>query len=329
MSLSEGVFYAFGAALCFAMGPVFFERGAKDLPSPFASLVRLIAPLTVLALLVTMSPFAGEVLAVSNTNVALILVGGVVNLAIADTLLIRAIGAIGVSRAVSISSVYPLFVMLILGESIMMQTLLGITLVMMGIYLVSTSRSEEGTIYRPSEEHQRYGFGLGRALRPAYMLKRLRATTSVLTKDDFIHSNFGLGIALSLGAAVCWAVGIAIFKTVVDMVRPEVLNLYRLAGGFVFMLVINGMTKNMRSNIDLLSGRRLVLLSIGGVVGSVAGSILTYKGLALADGGVISSITASSPIFTALISIALGETASLRLFGGVVTTVIGIVLVVG
>jgi drug/metabolite transporter (DMT)-like permease len=44
---------------------------------------------------------------------------------------------------------------------------------------------------------------------------------------------------------------------------------------------------------------------------------------------VISSITASSPILTALISIALGEAASLRMLGGVVTTVIGIVLVVG
>ena len=328
MSVGEGVFYAFGAALCFAMCPVFFERGAKGLPSPFASFVRLGAPLTVLALLVSMAPFAGEVLSVSNTHIALILAGGVVNLAIADTLLIRAIGAIGVSRAVSISSVYPLFVMLILGESIVVQTIIGIILVMMGIYLVSTSRSEEGTIYRPSEEHQRYGFGLGRALRPAYMLKRLRTTTSVLTKDVFWQSNYGMGIALSLGAAVCWAIGISIFKTVVDTVRPEVLNLYRLAGGFVFMLIINTMTRNMRSNMSLLNGRRVALLSIGGVVGSVAGSILTYKGLALADGGVISSITASSPILTALISIALGEAASLRMFGGVVTTVIGIVLVV-
>ena len=329
MSLNEGVFYAFGAALCFAMCPVFFERGAKDLPSPFASLVRLAAPLTVLTFIVAMSSFSSEVLFVSGTHIALILAGGVVNLAIADTLLIRAIGAIGVSRAVSISSVYPLIVMLILGESIVVQTILGIILVMIGIYLVSTSRSEEGTIYKPSEDHQRYGFGLGRALRPAYMLKRLRATTSVLTKDAFLHSNYGMGIALSLGAAVCWAVGISIFKTVVDAVRPEVLNLYRLAGGFIFMLVINAMTRNMRSNMSLLSGRRVALLSIGGVVGSVAGSILTYKGLALADGGVISSITASSPIFTALISIALGEAASLRMLGGVVTTVIGIVLVVG
>ncbi|MDP7079110.1 MAG: DMT family transporter [Candidatus Undinarchaeales archaeon] len=275
MSLNEGIFYAFGAALCFAMCPVFFERGAKDLPSPFASLVRLAAPLTVLTLIVAMAPFASEVLAVSDTHVALILAGGVVNLAIADTLLIRAISAIGVSRAVSISSVYPLFVMLILGESIVVRTLIGITLVMMGIYLVSTSRSEEGAIYKPSEDHQRYGFGLGRALRPAYTLKRLRATTSVLTKDAFMHSNYGMGIALSLGAALCWAVGISIFKTVVDAVRPEILNLYRLTGGFVFMMVINAMTRNMRSNMSLLSGRRVALLSIGGVVGSVFGSILT------------------------------------------------------
>ena len=329
MAASEGILYAFGAALCFAIGPVFFERGAKDLPSPFASLVRLIAPLTVLTFLVAFAPFASDVRAVSDTHIALILAGGVVNLAIADTLLIRAIGVIGVSRAVSISSVYPLIVMLILGESIVVQTVLGIILVMLGIYLVSTSRGEAGNIYRPSEEHQRYGFGLGNALRPAYLLHRLRATTSILKKEIFERSKYGMGIALSLGAAVCWAVGIAIFKTVVYAVRPEVLNLYRLAGGFVFMLVINAMTRNVRSNISLLSGRRIALLSIGGVVGSVAGSILTYKGLALADGGVISSITASSPIFTALISIALGETASLRMLSGIVTTVIGIVLVVG
>jgi len=311
------------------MCPVFFERGAKGLPSPFASLVRLAAPLAVLTLLVATASFSSEVLTVSGTHIALILAGGVVNLAIADTLLIRAIGVIGVSRAVSISSVYPLIVMLILGESIVVQTILGIILVMIGIYLVSTSRSDEGAIYKPSEEHPRYGFGLGRALRPAYMLKRLRTTTSVLTRDAFMHSNYGMGIALSLGAAVCWAVGISIFKTVVDTVRPEVLNLYRLAGAFVFMLVLNSITRNVRENALLLGRRRLVLLSVGGVVGSVFGSILTYKGLELAEGGVISSITASSPIFTALISIALGEAASLRMFCGIVTTVIGIVLVVG
>lgn len=312
MALGGGVLYGILAALCFALEPLFYERGGRDIPSPVANLVRLPLPLALLAAYVASSPFAREALDAAPSTVLLVLAGGVVNLAIADTLFIASIRSMGPSRAVSLSAVYPLIVMVLLREPLTPVVVAGIGLVVAGVSLVSTDRGAEGA--PPGTPHPLHG--LGPALPKGGLEAREGGAEHPLR-----------GPALCLGAAACWAAGIAIFKLAVGSVRPEVLNLYRLAGAFAFLLAANAVGGGVRGALARVDRRSVAALSLGGFVGMVAGSLCLYRALALAPGGVVSAITAASPILTALVVLLRGDRVTGRLLGGVVATALGIALV--
>ena len=78
-----------------------------------------------------------------------------IGLAVGDSLNIRAMHAIGVSRAMPISSTYPIITALLavvfLGEEMSLRLGLGIVLVVAGVYLVAFPRSPRGVV-RPPED---------------------------------------------------------------------------------------------------------------------------------------------------------------------------------
>src|SRR5205085_7149708 len=100
----------------------------------------------------------------------------VIGLAVGDSLNIRAMHAIGVARAMPISSTYPLvtavLAVLFLGEPMTLRLALGILVVVGGVALVAFPR------------------GVRPVARPA---------------EDVQPTSARVGIAMSLVAAVCWA----------------------------------------------------------------------------------------------------------------------------
>ncbi|MDP6627392.1 MAG: DMT family transporter [Methanopyri archaeon] len=289
---TEGILYGFAACVCFALAPVFYERGSRDLPPSLANLVRLAAPLVVFTGYVLLSPTAAGLSSLTFPLVAIMLGVGGLHFGAADTLLIKGIQVIGPARAATISSVYPIFVLLFLREPVSARIIAGIALVTAGVYLVSTARSSEGV-------------------------------------EDEVGPWYGRGVFIPLGTAAGWGIGIAIFKTLVMSVPPELLNLGQLTGAFLCLAVMNAATGRLRGLGSRLDRSSVVYMSAGGFFGTALGSLFMYKGLALERGSVISSITAASPILTALITLSLGERVTARLFAGVIVTVAGIVLVVG
>lgn len=289
---TEGILYGFAACVCFALAPVFYERGSRNLPPSLANLVRLVVPLVVFTGYVILSPAADGLSALTFPLVAIMLGIGGLHFGAADTLLIKGIQVIGPARAATISSVYPIFVLILLREPVSASIVTGIALVTAGVYLVSTARGDESA-------------------------------------EAEIGPWYGRGVFIPLGTAAGWGIGIAVFKTLVVSVPPELLNLGQLTGAFLCLAVMNAAAGRLRGLGSRLDRSNVAYMSAGGFFGTALGTLLMYKGLALERGSVISSITAASPILTALIALSLGERVTGRLFAGVVVTVAGIVLVVG
>ena len=289
---TEGILYGLAACVCFALAPVFYERGSRNLPPSLANLVRLAAPLVVFTGYVLLSPAADALSTLTFPLVAIMLGVGGLHFGAADTLLIKGIQVIGPARTATISSVYPIFVLLFLREPVSARIVVGIVLVTTGVYLVSTARGDESS-------------------------------------EAEVGPWYGRGVFIPLGTAAGWGIGIAVFKILVVSVPPELLNLGQLTGAFLCLVVMNAAAGRLRGLGSRLDRSSVAYMSAGGFFGTALGTLLMYKGLALERGSVISSITAASPILTALIALSLGERVTARLFAGVIVTVIGIVLVVG
>ncbi|HUE75196.1 MAG TPA: GRP family sugar transporter, partial [Chloroflexota bacterium] len=136
--------------------------------------------------------------------VLLLLTSMVFGLALGDTLYFRSMHLIGVSRAMPISASYPLLTTLIagplLGEAIGGRTLIGVVLVIAGVYLVAVpSKSRD----RPVESQ-----------------------------------SSGLGVGLALAASVCWSISTILMKPALDDIDAIVANAMRLPIGTLILGLI-------------------------------------------------------------------------------------------
>lgn len=244
---------------------------------------------------------AGEIALVSQVPLAALgslLTSVLFGLAVGDSLNIRAMHAIGVARAMPISSTYPLVTALLavafLGEPMSVRLALGILAVVAGVALVAFPR------------------GVRPVTRP---LERV-APTSVPA-----------GIAMSLGASVCWALSAILVKPALAQVDPLIANAVRLPFACLVLVALSFGTRR-QSNPFAVPRRSLLVLAATGCVTALSGG-LWLLGVQLAGAAKASTLSSTAPAFAApLAALVLGERLNLQVGLGICLTIVGVWLVI-
>ena len=230
-----------------------------------------------------------------------IVLGVCVGMVTGDSLQYHAIKVIGVSRAMPISSCYPLFTVffawLLNGEPMRVQVVGGGVVVIAGVLLLS--------------------------------LPKRAATIGIVATPApaIIDRANAIGVSFSLIAAVCWALATVVQSKALAHADPITVNLVRMpVASCVLWLATRG-----RASIPLrqFGGRTFVFLAIVGVLGTGVASIAYLGGIQLAGAGTTAVLGATAPLFALPLSmILLGERLNSRGVAGTILTVLGIALVV-
>ncbi|HEY3107489.1 MAG TPA: DMT family transporter [Chloroflexota bacterium] len=214
-------------------------------------------------------------------------------MALGDSLHIRAMHAIGVSRAMPISSSYPLVTTLLavvwLGEPVTPAMVLGVTLIVAGVYLVaSPPRRVDGA------------GGDTAATRP--------------------------GVLLALAASLCWATSTVMVRPALDQIDPLLANAIRLPAAFL-VLALTVLRGARGAGAFAISPRSALVLAGAGLVSGVSGAFWLV-GVRYAGAAKAAALSSTAPMFAAPLAVLLlGERLSPRVGLGTLVTIVGIWLV--
>ena len=284
-----GALCALGSALTWALIGLFVRALAPHLGSVALNVARCALGSAMLLAWVLATSGPGAIAAIP-LRVALILTASViVSSALGDTLFFESTKGLGLARAMTISTTYPLMsaglAALFLGEAVATPVLLGSVVTLVGIALIVTARGDVGSS-------------------PAH---------------------FRLGLAAALLAALSWAGSAIILKGPLEQVDPVVAQVWRLPVVAAALLATPwgwSSVGQLRRHGRPLGGRLLVVgaLTVGSSVFFMAG--LKYTSVAIAT--VLSSC---APLFALPLGrVFLGEPVTWRALAGSAITVLGIAL---
>lgn len=213
-----------------------------------------------------------------------------------DTLHLKAIDMIGVSRATPIANIYPLFTLVLavvlLDEPITPPIVMGTMIIMASLYLLASSQLRQQ--------------------------KKNPAESDIRRK----------GILISLSAAVCWACSITVLKLGLREIDVIVATAIRvIAAGLPLVLLAY-----LRHQFTWFKQERrqgLKMVALASLTGPCLGSLLFMAAVRYAGAGKAASLTATSPLFATLMSMTfLGEKLTAKLLAGIVLSIVGLWLIV-
>ena len=288
-----GELSALACAVLWAFSTVLMRSQTGRVPVLALNAIRtLYASVVVLGGLLLLGRI-GDLLTVPAQALTGLLASIVVGMAIGDALHFRAMHAIGVSRALPISSSYPILSAILaaifLDEPLTARIGLGILLVVAGVYLV------------------------------AFPIRRGRVTNEPVTPAR-------TGILMALAASVCWSLSTVLVRPSLDLIDPVLGNGVRLPVAFVVMSLLSlrgGQVPN-----PFAYGRRSAgTLAVAGSMSGVSGALWLYS-VGTAGAAKAATLSSTAPIFAApLAALLLGEKLSMQIGLGTVITVVGIWLV--
>ena len=295
-----GELAAIGCAVLWAASIIAMRSQTARIPVFALNATRATFAAAVFWILLAAVGRIADVAAVPLTALAFLTLSVLIGMAAGDSLNIKSMHAIGVSRALPISSSYPLLTAVLavffLGEPLSIKVIAGIILVTLGIYLVAIPR-----------------------------IGRVKET--LVTPDSMSASKAtSLGVVAALLASICGAISTILVRPALDIVHPAVANAVRLPFA---CLVLWGLSAGMERKTALVgfNRRTLLILAFGGVLSAFSGSLWLYSVL---HAGAAKSATLSStaPIFAVPLSmIFLGERPNRQVIAGTIVSVVGIWLV--
>jgi DME family drug/metabolite transporter len=285
-----GELAALGAAVCWAISAVLYKMGITDLDPIQVNLIRSV-PATVFTLLLfwALNGWSSNPFAMEPYLLAYIGVGVLLGLGVGDCAYFVSLRKIGVSRAVPLTSTYPLFMIpisvILLHEQLVLGVVVGTIGVVVGTWLVSTpNRSNNST-----------------------------------TRDDL-----KIGVALALFTAAIWATGFYFFKLALKVVDVFMACATRL---LILTPVVALLTYTV-SPRKRISRRTYILLSLAGVLALGVGGTLVYYGLKVAAAIVVVPLSATTPLFSTVIAATfLKEKVTLKILAGSILITLGAILI--
>jgi len=239
--------------------------------------------------------WADRILVVPFSALGGLLASVVMGMALGDSFHIRAMNAIGVARAMPISSSYPLLTTLLavtwLGEPVTLANASGVIVIVAGVYLVaSPPRRIEGV---------------------------------ALTDPAVVRK----GVLMAMAASVCWAGSTIVIKPALDLTDPMIANGIRLPAAFVLLWLLSAQSGRLIPTPWSFGRRPALILAASGGLSGFSGGFWLYA-VREAGAAKAAALSSTAPIFAAPLAVLLlGERLSPRVGVGTLLTVVGIWLV--
>lgn len=291
----SGELIALLSAMLWAVTSVLLAMGARRLPVVPLNLVRCLVSTAFFWVLL---PFYGgldAVAAIPPLAWPWLVVSVLGLLVVGDTLYFRAMDLAGVSWAMPVAGINPLwavlFATLLVDEPLTWSLIAGALLVIAGVILVSRS-GEQPDAGQPAAPHARR-----------------------------------TGLLMALLASVLWAAGLVALKPATAGIHSIVANSVRQPLGALMMLVLSlyrGQWRALRG----LDKRSWAIIGVAGLVGTGIGTLLFIMAIQMAGAGRTAVLTATSPLMALPFSMLwLQERPTRRTLAGTALTVAGIALV--
>jgi len=282
------------AAFFWALASIFYRRASIESTNiVLVNLLRIPLALLFLCFIAFLSGNMRSVIVILgdlNFLFVLIVATPIMNV-VGDTLYLLAIRNVGVAIGYPLSYMYPVFVAIfasiILGERIYVMLVVGVTLSVLGIWLISGGEREN---YHECQKQ-----------------------------------SFLLGVLAGVGAALSFSLGIILFRIAVFQVDPIVVAILKLILLPILAapLFIFGRSPAKRE----ISMRVSLIAMLGGVFGLGIGDWLFYVGLASISASLAATITTLSPMVSLILAVfLLGEKVDPRRFIGILLIVVGVLL---
>lgn len=288
-----GEIASLASALCWALSAVIYRKALSAIDPLPANAVRCIPTVAFMVILLTALGQLQQITKIGSLTLLYLTFSVISGLVIGDTLNFVSLRLIGVSRAVPISSICPLFTVIIaalfLQGGVSSMVLLGAILVIFGVWLVST----------------------------------INNTVSPLTKADLIK-----GVLAGVGAAIFWAISLVVCQLALQWIDPITANSIRM---IILTPVLTVIVLASRNRDQLLhSDTNLwILLSAGGILALGIGGILLLVGISLIGAARAVSLSSTTPLYAPLLAMSLlKEKVTVKILSGAVLTVLGILLVI-
>lgn len=291
----SGELIGLSSALLWAVGSVLLAMGAKRIHVLPMNLIRTVVSTVFFWALL---PFFGgldAVAAIQPSAWLWLLVSVLGLLVVGDTLYFRSLDLAGVSWAMPVANINPLWAVLLaallVGEPLTWSLVLGALLVIAGVVLVNRTTSQTGA------------------------------------EDPADPGGRRLGLFMALGTSVLWAFGMVALKPATEGLHSVVANSVRQP---LAMLMLAGLSlsKGRWRELLRLDRRSWALIVVASLVGTGFGTLLWVIAIQMAGAGRTAVLTAASPMLAIPFSILwLGERPTRWTVLGTLLTAVGIALV--
>ena len=261
-----GAVYALTSALSWAGSSTIIKSITTKIDALSLNTLRVcVASLLLLAVI----PLSGRSTEFINTplmSLVYLIISGVVALAVGDTMFIKSLSYLDISRAFPIAQcAYPVFTMFLavslLGESFTWVTGLGTFLVLLGIYLITSTRMAPSINSAP---------------------RRIS----------------GKGIVLALISGAVWAVAAVTLKLGAIEMDPLVAGAIRISSATIVLLPF-ALSQRKRGALQLrkYGSRSLALALTSGLIGYGVGMVFFIIAIQLLGAGKAAVLSATAPLF--------------------------------
>jgi len=288
----EGELLSLSAAFCWALGASIYKRSLSNVSPLILNLFRSSSAAMFIFLLLLPSQSLSHMSELPLSLAGLICFTSLITWGLGDTLYFLGLKLIGVGRTVPMAYSYPLFVLpisiLLLGEPLTIQIVIGTICVVIGVWAMTGEAREEEIRFQGSSK---------------------------------------LGVMASLGAAACWAFGTTCFKMVLAYLDPVFLSFLRLVFLIPFLGIMSLTSSRNRLCIKQLSKLDIGLMALGGVIAIGIGDTIYLVGLNMTQANIAAPLGSTTPLFsTALALILLKERLSSKTVAAALIITLGIVL---
>ncbi len=288
----NGELAALGAAFLWATATMMFGQLGKSLSPLLLNLAK--GAIAIGLILVTLLLLGRPATGLEPRPILLLILSGMVGIGLGDTAYFTAINRIGARQALLLETLAPAMAaglaVILLGESIGLQSWAGILLTLAGVSWVISQR-----LPQPEERSLQPGGGIVYGVLAALG----QATGAVLSRAALAHSP----------------------------INPLWSSLLRLIGGGLLIIAILVRQGEVRQQIRPLQNFRIIaMVGLAALLGTYLAIYLQQVALKHSAAGIAQALTGTSPLFVLPMAAALGDRVNGRTVAGVVIALVGMFL---